>query len=468
MKVSFFASEAVPFAKTGGLADVAGTLPIHLADRGASVRVFLPLYGFIDRKKFGLKKIADFRINVKDIFTNYSIYRASRAGVEFYFVMLERFFSRRGIYGDEHGDYKDNALRFIFFQKASLDFLRREKLRTDIFHVNDWQTALIPRFREEFGLPGKTLLTIHNLAYQGIFDVKFVYYASMTDRDLYFGKVNFLFDGIVNADFVTTVSPSYAREITRKKFGCGLEKFLNRKKVEGILNGLDYTLWNPETDKSIPQNYSSVSVSGKIKCREFLMKKLFLEDDGKPLFGFVGRAADQKGFDIISPVLRGLLNKKIPFVFLCDGDKRYRRMLMTLKKDFPKKISVNFKFDENLAHQIYAASDFFMMPSQFEPCGLGQMIAMRYGAIPVVSSVGGLKDTVSEIDPISGRGTGFLLKKYSPGSFNAAVLRAVSLFEDERKMDFVRKRIMRKRFFWSSSARRYIKIYRKLLRGIDA
>ncbi|MCD6413342.1 MAG: glycogen synthase [Elusimicrobia bacterium] len=462
MKVSFFSSEAFPFAKTGGLADVAGALPASLAKRKISVRVFLPLYGCVDRKKFGIKKIAAGKLNMKDLFLDYSVYKTRTSGTDFYFISQKRFFSRPGIYGPPGGDYKDNALRFIFFQKAALDFLKKRKMRTDIFHINDWQTALIPRFLPLAGLRGKTVLTIHNLAYQGIFDVKFIQYASMSASDLHFGRINFLLDGIKKADFVTTVSPFYARQILTRKFGCGLEKFLRRKNVKGILNGIDYDEWNPALDKSIAENYSAVLPRGKDRCKEALMKELSLDAGKTPLFGFVGRAADQKGFDIIADSLEGILQKNVSFVFLCDGDRRYKEILTKQKKRHPRGISVNFRFDEVLARKIYAASDFFLMPSRFEPCGLAQMIAMRYGAIPVVNPIGGLRDTVLDIDGEKRKGSGIYLKNYSPSALSAAVHRAAKLFDSPVRFRSIRREIMKKRFSWDASARGYIGIYKKL------
>jgi starch synthase len=464
LKISLLSSEVAPFAKTGGLADVAGTLPLFLVKKGVSVRVFLPLYGFINTKKFGIKKIAELKLNIKDLFIDYFVWMTSRGKANFYFIEQKKFFGRSGIYGDSSGEYRDSALRFIFFQKAVVDFLKKKKMKTDVFHINDWQTSLLPRFLKGAGLKGKTLLTIHNLAYQGVFDIKYIQYASMKEKDLLFGKINFLYDGILNSDFITTVSPTYAKQILTKEFGCGLEKFLRRKNIKGILNGIDYSQWNPATDRAIAKNYSISNPAGKEKCKLSLLKELSLRDGRSPVFGFVGRAAGQKGFDIIASSLPEILKKNIRIIFLCDGERRYKKILMEQKKIHPRKISVNFKFDEELAHKIYAARDFFLMPSRFEPCGLAQMIAMRYGTVPIVNPVGGLKDTVAEFKIRAGRGTGFLLKKYSASGLVSAVQRAMKLFENGKKMEMLRIKIMKLRFSWERAAGDYIKIYKNLAR----
>ncbi|MBU3955475.1 glycogen synthase, partial [bacterium] len=428
MEVVFLSSEVVPFAKTGGLADVGRALPDALAEAGLKVNVFMPLYGIVDYKKAGIKKIKKRSLRFAARSYQYDVYGLKEKGVNFYFIKQKNFFDRKGIYGAVSGDYPDNAARFIFFQKAVLDSLKSLGIKADVIHLNDWQTALVPKLLLSAHMALPTVLTVHNLAYQGEFNAKFAKYAQLKKKELlYERRFNSLAYGIGSASAVTTVSPSYAKEMKTKKFGCGLEDFLKKRGsyFKGILNGLDYSVWNPVSDSAIACSYSAVSPENKKKCKKALQKEMGLPQNGAMLISFVGRLAMQKGMDIMIPALEKIISEKIQIVILGTGDSYYHRVLSVLARQFPKNFALRLTFDNALAHRIYAASDLFLMPSQYEPCGLGQMIAFSYGAVPVVNIVGGLRDTVEEFSLKSGSGTGFLLKNYSVRALEKALRKAI-------------------------------------------
>ncbi|MEA2081824.1 MAG: glycogen/starch synthase [Elusimicrobiota bacterium] len=467
MEIVFLSSEVVPFAKTGGLADVGRALPDALSREGVKVRVFMPLYGNVDYKKHGIKKIKKLTQRFSGKAYPYEVFGKKEKGVDFYFIRQKKFFDRPGIYGSVAGDYPDNALRFIFFQKSVMHSLKSLKIKADVIHINDWQTALIPKFLSNGASSVPTVLTVHNLAYQGEYDAKFAKYAGLKKSDLlYEGRFNSLSYGIRNASAVTTVSPTYAREMKTKEFGCGLDYFLKKRGsyFKGILNGLDYGLWNPASDKAISCSYSAASPGGKEKCKKALQKEMGLPQNGAMLVSFVGRLAMQKGMDIMVPALKKLISGKIQFVMLGTGDVYYHRVLSVLAKRFPDNFALRLDFDNDLAHRIYAGSDFFLMPSQYEPCGLGQMIAFAYGTVPIVNSVGGLKDTVSEYLPGERTGTGFLLKNYSSGALEKALRKAMRLYASPGLFKKLSVRCMRQKFSWEKSARGYMRLYRKLIR----
>jgi len=465
MEVVFLSSEVVPFAKTGGLADVGRALPDALAEAGLKVNVFMPLYGTVETKKSGIKKIKTLKLSLGAKKYVYEICGKKEKGVSFYFIKQKTFFDREGIYGSSLGDYPDNAGRFIFFQKAALHSLKSLKIKADVIHLNDWQTALVPKFiSKKSCLP--TVLTVHNLAYQGEYDAKLARYAGLKKSELLYGsRFNCLAYGISNASAVTTVSPAYAKEMKTKKFGCGLEDFLKKRGqyFKGILNGLDYSLWNPQSDPAIAASYSASSPEGKDKCKKALQKEMDLPQTDAMLVSFVGRLAMQKGMDILVPALQKLISGKIQFVMLGTGDAYYHRVLTALAKRFPKNFALRLDFDNDLAHRIYAGSDLFLMPSQYEPCGLGQMIAFSYGAVPVVNKTGGLMDTVSEYSPVKKTGTGFLLRDYSASALEQALRKAMSIYADPGSFRELSVRCMRQRFSWKRSALKYIRLYQKLI-----
>ncbi len=466
MEVVFLSSEIVPFAKTGGLADVGRALPDALAEAGLKVNVFMPLYGVVDSKGAGIRKIKKLKLRLGGRPYTYEVCGLKEKGVNFYFIRQKNFFDRRGIYGSSSGDYPDNALRFIFFQKAVLHSLKSLSIKADVIHMNDWQTALVPKFLLNGHSSTPTVLTVHNLAYQGEYDTKYAKYAGLKKSDLLFGsRFNSLAYGIRSASAVTTVSPTYAKEMTTKEFGCGLEYFLKQRGAyfKGILNGLDYRVWNPAADSAITCSYSAASPAGKEKCKKALQKEMGLPPNDAMLVSFVGRLAMQKGMDIMVPALKKLISGKIQFVMLGTGDVYYHRVLSVMAKRFPENFALRLTFDNALAHRIYAGSDLFLMPSQYEPCGLGQMIAFSYGAVPVVNSVGGLSDTVSEYSPGKRTGTGFLLKNYSSDALEKALRKAMRVYASQDRFRELSVRCMRQKFSWKKSALSYIRLYKKLI-----
>jgi len=462
MRVVFLSSEVSPFSKTGGLADVSGTLPKILAKKGIKVFVFSPYYKQV---KGNFSFVKNSSLALKEHTLKFGIFEKKEKGVRFFFIKQKRFFDRDGIYGSTKGDFPDNALRFIFFQKAVLHSLKELKIKPDVFHLNDWQTSLIPVLKKNVFANIPTVLTIHNLAYQGEFSPSFAPYADLRFEELPYGRFNFLMLGLLNCDFITTVSPNYAKEILTKKFGCGLEGILRKRKnkIRGILNGIDYSVWNPEKDKFIPHRYSAKDISGKEKCKAELLKLCKIPHKKSMVASFVGRFAEQKGVEIIADALPTILKKGISFVMLADGEGPWKKRFLKIQKQFQDRFSLNFTFDEKLAHEIYAGSDVFLMPSRFEPCGLGQIIALSYGTVPVITPVGGLKDTVKPYNFRRKTGTGFFLKKYSSQSLVEAVLKANRCFKNENSWKKLVKRAITQNFSWDKSAQKYIIIYRKLL-----
>lgn len=468
MHIAFCSSEVFPFAKTGGLADVSGALPLALEKLGIQISIFLPRYKTVDEQNIPLEQVHR---------------RASKSrlgrNVDVYLIEKDHFFNREGFYGDEEGDYPDNLERFQYFCTEILDLFKELNLAVDIVHCHDWQTALIPVYLKEkyandpFYKRIKSLLTIHNLAYQGIFPAEEFSKLELPrelfvrERFEFYGQMNLLKAGIADSDAVSTVSPRYAQEILTEEFGCGLDGVLRSRKgvVAGILNGLDETLWDPQTDPWIAAKYSAKNIGqGKSQNKAQLQKKLNLPAGSHvPIFSFVGRLAHQKGLDLILEALERLLAMDLQIIVQGLGGKEYKEALKTFAEQNPWKMAVCFEFDEPTAHQIYAGSDFFLMPSQFEPCGLSQMISMHYGTIPVVFRTGGLADTVSDYDAEAATGNGFVFEKYSLEDFMAAMQRAVENFAQEGQFHRLRENALRCRFLWDESAREYQKLYQCLL-----
>lgn len=454
MKVLFVSSEVTPFAKTGGLADVAGSLPSALADAGIDTRVIMP-------------KFASVRIEEDETL--------AAGGVKVWFVRNDEFYKRKELYGDSFGDYADNLDRFVYFARQVLERCKKENFKPDIIHCNDWQAALIPvylntlyKYDPFFNGTTKTLFTIHNLAYQGLFD-KEEFPRIGLDWSLfdikyfeYYGKVNLMKAGLIYADQVSTVSPTYAREILTEEYGCGLEGVLKNRpgKVAGILNGIDYNLWNPATDKKICKRYSAATIADRYVNKEKFQKELgFKVDRDIPVIGMISRLADQKGCDLLIKIIHDILDMKVQFVLLGTGDTKYHVLLEKAAKAHPKNASVNLKFDAVLAEKIYAASDLFLIPSRYEPCGLSQMISFRYGAVPVVRQTGGLKDSVVEYDQKTKAGTGFTFTDYRPDAFLGAIKRALYVYKNKAAWADLVKRVMALDFSWKVSAGEYIRLY---------
>jgi starch synthase len=477
MKVLFAASEVAPFAKTGGLADVAGGLPRALAGLGHDVRVVLPRYGRIAPPQFGLKHAAAFQVPLASWRERCEILQG-RLGrdVIAYFVQKDIFYDRPELYGTVFGDYPDNAERFIFFSRAILELCRALEFSPDIVHCNDWQTGLVPLYlrtlyRDETLFRGtRTVFTIHNLGYQGIFRPADLPLTGLggevfTPKVLEFwGNMNFLKAGIVSADAVTAVSSTYGREIQTPEYGYGLDGVLRDRADDlyGIVNGIDQEDWDPARDTAIARPYSAARVEGKAVCRGALLRELGLPDRTGPVIGMVSRLTDQKGLDILVDALPAVMALDVALVVLGSGDELYHRRFEELSGAYPGRMRVLLRYDENLARRIYAGSDVFLMPSRYEPCGLGQMHALRYGSVPVVRRTGGLADTVIDHNARTGRGTGFVFDEYTPAALTACIERAVGIFTDRAAWKRIMRAGMRVDFSWKSSAREYEKVYRKL------
>jgi len=458
MKIVIAASEVVPFAKTGGLADVTGALPLALEKLGQEVVVILPRYQSISDTKFKIE-----RLN-KDI--SYSIIGKS---VKVYFIENNAYFGRDGLYGDKNGDYKDNLERFSYYCRSSLSLLKEINFKPDIIHVHDWQASLIPVYlkalyaKEAFYKNIRTVLTVHNIGYQGLFS-KDEFPKLGLDWSLFniealefYDKINILKGGMIFSDIINTVSPTYSKEIQTKEFGFGLEGILNKRRdsLFGILNGLDYSIWNPEDDKFIAKKYSLSSVHDKYRNKEELQKMCSLPVKLEiPLFGIVSRLAEQKGFDILAEAIDAICKMGLQMVILGTGDAKYHLIMEEMAKKYPKVVSLHLKFDDPLAHKIYAGSDIFLMPSKYEPCGLGQLISLRYGTIPLVYKTGGLADTVDNSN-------GFVFEDYSRNELIKTVKKSVTVFKNEKKWIGLIKKAMQCDFSWYESAKQYLELYVK-------
>jgi starch synthase len=489
LKICYVSSEVVPFAKTGGLADVAGALPVALKEMGHDVRLMMPNYKSINERKFVLREVIRLRevkveINQQFRMANGKTAFLPNSKVHVYFLSIPEYFDRKDLYVDSRTkkDFSDNPERFAFFSMSVLNTLKLLYWQPDIIHCNEWQTALIPfylktHFKDDpFFKNTKAVLSLHNLAYQGIFPseksshigIPNEFYSPKAEFEFY-GKLNLLKGGILFADVLNTVSEQYAEEITSSSdYGFGLEKVLagRKKDLYGIINGADYSIWSPDADENIPVQYDSRSLNRKRENKEALCEKCGLKFDPEiPLVGIISRLVDQKGFDLISEAFDKLMKLNIQLVLLGEGDPKYHERFKKLAKKYSKRLSVTLKFDNALAHLIEAGSDIFLMPSKFEPCGLNQIFSLRYGTVPVVRETGGLKDTISNYNAKAGKGNGFTFKKYNSKEMLEAMKAAVDVFKDKKTWSKIQKNGMRADFSWDASAKKYLKLYEKALKA---
>lgn len=471
MKILLAASEVVPYAKTGGLADVAGALPLALEELGEEVIIAMPGYKQIHNVKFSAEGGSACGGKIQKVKEGISCSVIGK-NIKVYFIENDLYFNRDGLYGDKTGDHKDNLDRFSYFCKRTLEMLKEINFKPDIIHAHDWQAALIPVYlkavykNDQFYKNIRTVLTIHNIGYQGLF-AKDEFPKLGLDWDLFnmeglefFGKINILKGGMEFSDIINTVSSTYSKEIQTKEFGFGLEGVLNKRKdsVFGILNGLDYSIWNPETDKFIAKNFSIDSVNDKQNNKEDLQKLCKLPEKADvPLFGIVSRLAEQKGFDILSEGIDSICKMDLQMVILGTGDLKYHVIMEEMVKKYPKVISLHLKFDDSLAHKIYAGSDIFLMPSKYEPCGLGQLISLRYATIPLVFKTGGLADTVD-------KNNGFVFDRYSKDDLIKTVKASVSAYRNKKAWGALRSTAMKCNFSWEESGRKYVELYAKAKR----
>ena len=482
MKILFVSSEVSPFAKTGGLADVAGSLPKALKKNGHDVRIIMPLYQCVEAGSFTIKKSRKgFEVPVDGIIQKGLLRQTTLADIPVYLVEKKEYFQRPELYGTSAGDYPDNSRRFGFFCRGVVDLMKRLDFRPDIIHCNDWQTALIPFLIKQehqddpFFTKTALVYTIHNLAYQGIFERESLSSLGLNEShftiDLleYYGKINLMKGGMLTADVINTVSNAYCREIQTKEMGCGLEGVLQHRAHDlyGILNGIDYQDWNPSTDPLIFKNYTATTLSGKAANKKNLQQVLGLEQNPAiPLLGMITRLSSQKGLDLLEALLPKFEEQKLQLVLLGTGDEKYMKMLSTLQKKPSKKLSVNLTFDQALSRKIYAASDMFLMPSHYEPCGLGQLISFRYGSVPVVRKTGGLADTVFDSRDGVREPNGFTFDEYTPEAFWEGITRALETYQDRKKWDKIVRSGMNSDYSWDHSGVEYEALYEKALKKI--
>jgi starch synthase len=476
MHIAFAASECVPFSKTGGLADVVGALPRALAALGHQVSVYVPRYRQtkLDDPQTVVRSIT---IPFDDKYRFCSVVTAgSSAGVKFYFVDYPQYFDRDALYGSPAGDYPDNAERFALFSRAVLEASKILGV-PHVFHCHDWQSALVPvmlrtlyaedpAFREV-----ATVFTIHNMGYQGLFPPETLPLLTLPwdlltiSKMEFFGQVNFLKGALVFSDFVTTVSKKYSQEIQTTEYGFGLDGVLRSRAatVTGILNGVDYDEWSPQTDKFTVAKYSPQDLSGKLKCKHDLLHAFGVTnaDSRVPVIGIVSRFAAQKGFDLIAQIMDRLALEQMIVVALGTGDKPYEEMFQRLNKQFPNKIAVKVAYDNAIAHKIEAGADMFLIPSRYEPCGLNQIYSLKYGTVPIVRATGGLDDTIEPWDARTGKGTGFKFTDYTGEALLATIKQALLAYRDLSSWQMLMKNGMSRDFSWGASAREYGKIYER-------
>jgi len=488
INILFVSSEVDPFAKTGGLADVSSALPKAIKELGHEIRIMMPRYRFIGERKFKLHDI----IRLKDIpiplgnQTEVGNVKSSfisdlKEKVQVYFLDSEKFFGRDGVYQSPQSkkDYKDNDERFIFFCRGVLETLKRLGWQPDIIHCNDWQTGLIPAYlktiyiSDPFYKKIKTIFTIHNMAYQGAFPQE-SFEKSGLPKSVYktegveaYGKFNFLKAGLFYADTITTVSEKYAHEIcSSDEFGAGLNGLLEARKkdLKGILNGIDYHIWNPLSDNYIYRKYDAKSIEAKVDNKKALCNKFNLVyKESTPVIGAITRLVEQKGFELVADILEDLLKSDVQYVMLASGEKDLEKRFETIQRKHPNKVGIFFGFDEELAHLIEAGSDMFLMPSKYEPCGLNQMYSMRYGTVPIVRATGGLDDTVEDYST-GGKGTGFKFEKYDSKELLKAIQRALKVYQQPEEWKKIMRNGMQKDFSWEHSAKKYINLYKDLLK----
>jgi starch synthase len=476
LKVMLSASEMAPYAKTGGLADVVSSLPRALTALGnVDAIAVIPKYGFIDDSKYGLKELP-YTIKFSMCGFPYEIkvkYLEFPEGWKAYFLEQGSILSRNDIYG-----YDDDGYRFALFARACIELARFLNFKPDLFHCHDWHAGMIPvylktMYREDpFFMDTATIFTIHNLGYQGVFSKELLpfidvdWYEFKAEKLEFWGNVNFIKAGISYSDIVNTVSREYSKEIQTPRYGEQIDSMLRSRASDlyGIVNGIDYDVWNPVTDTEIPVKFDLSSVERKVENKIALQKELNLPQDAQiPMMGFVSRLTYQKGPDLIAEVMYEMVSMGAQFVLLGTGEEHYRHLFQKLSHDFPNNVRANTSFNDSLARRIYAGSDIFLMPSRYEPCGLSQLISMRYGTIPIARRTGGLADTVQDYDPMTGTGTGVVFEEESPYALVSAVRRAIDVYHNKYDWQKLIINAMESDFSWKNSAKEYIDLYQKAI-----
>jgi len=479
LRICFCASEAVPFAKTGGLADVAGALPHALAEAGCDVRVVLPAYKSIDRARFGFRTIgrAAVPLGRKRTEVEFLEGRLPDGTVPVYLIAHEASFGRPGLYGEGGKDYDDNLERFTVFGRGVLGLTRHTAWSPDVLHCQDWQTGLLPVWLREEPRPAElgrtsTLFTIHNLAYQGLFPADRLPVTGLDPHVFtpsgieFYGKINMLKGGLVFSDLLSTVSEQYAHEIQTPEFGCGLEGVLRERAADlvGILNGVDYGAWDPATDTHLTARYTADDLTGKALCKRDLQRSQGLDEAQGPLIGMITRLADQKGLDLVAPLLDRLTGLGTQFVLLGTGEPKYHELFKAFGARHRGRAAITLGFDDALAHRIEAGADIFLMPSRYEPSGLNQLYSLRYGTVPVVRKTGGLADTIVDATPDNvarGAANGFVFEAYETDALWDALVRATRMFGERAAWRRLQQTGMRQDFSWRRAAGRYVDAYRR-------
>ncbi len=478
MKIAFAASECFPFVKTGGLGDIIGSLPKAINEEGCEVKLFLPLYGGIKTDEHKLNLLEEYRnipvkLGLKDLEFNVWYGTLPDSEVEVYFIDCPVYFHREMPYTND----PDEDERFILFQLAVMETLQRLKWSPDVIHCNDWQTSLIPVYLktnykwDKLFEKTSVLLSIHNIGYQGRFSSDAIQNAGLSYSEFYpggpyelDGTFCFLKAGILFSEIITTVSPTYAEEIQTEEFGAGMEGVLSTRKDDlyGVLNGIDTGIWNPKTDRFIPYNYSKRGIKNKIKCKKELLEEAGIEyNEDIPLIGIVSRFAGQKGFDLLFPVVNELMNLPFQLLVLGSGEDRTEQFFEILAESFPEKVNTYIGYNNRLAHWITAGCDMFLMPSQYEPCGLNQMYCLNYGTIPIVKKTGGLADTVLDFHEYDEKGNGFTFKDHTSFALYSTIERALNIFKDKKIWKEIVLRGMKEDFSWKHSAKEYMRLYKK-------
>ena len=480
LKILFASSECAPFAKTGGLGDVVGSLPVFLKNLGHDVRIVIPKYSSITEDKYSIKSaFKKMNVQMGNTVEHCGIFKADLNGtVPVYLIEHDLFFNRPGIYHDsEFNDYYDNPMRFSFLSKAAIELCKKLKYKPDVIHSNDWQTAAIPAYLKKlynddpFIIDTASVLTIHNIAYQGRYSKYYFEYTGLPEKDFTpdkfecFGAINLLKGGIHYADMVNTVSRGYASETLTREGGYGMDHFLNIRGQDyvGILNGADYSQWAPATDKNIPANYDLNDLTGKKICKKALQKKLNLEHiHNVPVLGIVSRFVEQKGLYILSECIEKIVtDMDVQFAILGTGDKHLEEYFGSLPEKHKGKIGCCIGYDNELAHLIEAGCDFFLMPSLYEPCGLNQIYSMKYGTLPIVRATGGLNETVEDYNPDTGEGTGFKFLEPNSNAIYNIIKLALLTFNNKTHFEKLIQKAMKQHFTWEESAKEYEKLYRK-------
>jgi len=479
LNIVFIASEAAPLAKTGGLADVTGSLPLALKKLGHRVTVILPLYrhhlASAGIKTTKTKTVVEMWADGMQRYC--PLHTAKAAGLDFILVEQDELYAREGLYGPPGGAYDDNLLRFLLFDRVALEAAARLKKKVDIIHCHDWQTGMIPlllktQYQHHSRIAtANTVYTIHNLAYQGNFSADWMHRLGLPSHHFhhdgyeFHGQINCMKAAIEMSDAITTVSPSYAEEILTREYGCELEGFLqqHKSKLTGIVNGLNIEEWNPLSDGAIEANYGPANATGKMKCKTTLQKHCGFEIDANiPLLTLISRLADQKGIDLLLANTERWIKRGYQIAVLGSGDPQSEHLLSELAHRYPQQMYFFKGFNETLARQIYAGGDVFLMPSRFEPCGLGQLMAMRYGTVPVVRATGGLRDTVTDYAASRSKATGFHFTVATPAAFDKALEEAIKAFRNPRIWPRIRTNALKRDSSWNASAESYVRLYEQL------